>query len=365
MDAFISLPGVARIQSKGDTKSSIVTSGGVQVDCRVVENRSFGAAALYFTGSKDFNVGLRRLAQKAGYKINEYGVFQTGKSGDEEFVCGRTEEEIFKFLNMQPIPAEMRENSGEIEAALAHSLPKLVDEKDICGDLHIHSTWSDGADTIEKMALAAKAKGYAYIASTDHSQGLKVARGVSIGDLVKKRREIDKLNETLKPFRILFGAEVDINSDGSLDYPANVLNEFEIVIAAVHTGMQQSGKALTDRILRACVHPSVNVIAHPTGRLRGIREAYDIDLEAVFKRARETNTAFEINSFPERLDLNDVNCRRAKDAGVRICINTDAHSVNHLEYIRFGLAMARRGWLRAEDVLNTRRVDKLIKAIKK
>jgi DNA polymerase (family X) len=356
MDRFTTLPLVSTAQAKGETKSSVLTSGGVQVDCRVVEKNSFGAALLYFTGSKSFNVRLRMLAQKTGHKINEYGVFD--KAG--RFVCGRTEEEIFKFLKMQYVPPEMREDSGEIELARTNALPDIIEQADIKGDLHVHSTWSDGANTIEEMASAARALGYSYIAVTDHSPSLKVAHGLSVQDLVKKRKEIDRLNEKLKPFRILFGTEADIDSEGNIDYPDLVLKEFEVVIDAVHSGLKQAADKITGRIIKACQHPSVHIIAHPTGRLRGVRDEYELDFDAVFKVAKETNTAFEINSFPDRMDLNDLNCRRAKEAGVKICINTDAHATEHLAYMRFGIAMARRGWLERANVLNTDALAKLL-----
>jgi DNA polymerase (family X) len=355
MDAFTALAPGSVIQSKGDTKSSVRTAAGVQVDCRVIERKSFGAALLYFTGSKDFNVKLRMLAQKAGYKINEYGVF----TRDGEPACGKTEEEIFQFLKMQYIPPEMREDTGEIESALGRTLPDIVEESDIKGDLHAHSTWSDGANTIAEMAFAAREKGYSYVALTDHSPSLKVAHGLSVADLAKKRKEIDKLNEKMKPFRILFGTEADIDADGNIDYPEGVLKEFDVVIAAIHTGLKQPADRITRRIIRACENPYVHIIAHPTGRLRGVREQYELDFDAIYRKAKETNTAFEINSFPDRMDLNDLNCRRAKEAGVKICISTDAHAVEHLAYIRFGIAMARRGWLTAADVLNTRSADAL------
>lgn len=355
MDAFTSSPLAQATQAWGSTKSSVRTADGVQVDCRVVDKGSFGASLLYFTGSKEFNVRLRMLAQKTRHKINEYGVFDR----NEKRICGRTEEEIFKFLKMQYVPPEMREDTGEIEAALKRALPRLVEQKDIQGDLHVHSNWSDGSNTIVELAQAARASGYSYIAITDHSQSLKVAHGLSAADLRKKRREIDSLNEKMKPFRILFGTEADVDADGNIDYPDAVLKEFDIVIAAIHTGMKQPAEQITRRIMRACENPHVHIIAHPTGRLRGVRDAYDLDLDAVFKKAKQTNTAFEINSYPDRMDLNDVNCRRAKDAGVNICINTDSHSTDQLAYIRFGLAMARRGWLTPQNILNTNNEDAL------
>lgn len=348
MDAFIALPAAHTTQAWGSTKSSIRTAEGVQVDCRVVDKRSFGAALLYFTGSKGFNVRLRQLAQKTRHKINEYGVFDR----NEKFVCGRTEEEIFKFLKMQYVAPELREDTGEIEAALEGSLPRLVEASDIKGDLHVHSNWSDGSNTIEEMAMAGKKAGYSYIGICDHSQSLKVAHGVPVKDLAKKRRQIDAVNRKLKPFRVLFGTEVDIDSDGALDYPDDILKQFDVVIAAIHTGMKQPARQITQRILKACENPYVHIIAHPTGRLRGVRDAYEIDLDAVFAKAKQTNTALEINSYPDRMDLNDINCRRAQEAGVKICINTDSHSADQLGFIRFGLAMARRGWLTPSSLFN-------------
>jgi len=349
MDAFVSLPCAYTTQAWGKTKSSVRTAEGVQVDCRVVEKKSFGAALMYFTGSKEFNVHLRALAQKMRCKINEYGVFDA----NDKFVCGRSEEEIFKFMKMQYIPPELREDTGEIEAALKGLLPRLIEQADIKGDLHVHSTWSDGASTIEEIARAAQKAGYSYVAISDHSQGLKVAHGVSIKDLAGKRKEIDAVNEKMKPFRVFFGTEVDIGGDGKLDYPDNILKEFEIVIAAIHTAMKQPASRITQRLIKACENPYVHIIAHPSGILRGVRDAYEFDLEAVMKKARETNTALEVNSFPDRMDLNDKNCRQAKEMGVKLCINTDSHNVEQLSFIRFGLAMARRGWISREDVLNT------------
>jgi len=256
-------------------------------------------------------------------------------------------------MKMQYIPPELREDTGEIEAALKGLLPRLIEQADIKGDLHVHSTWSDGASTIEEIARAAQKAGYSYVAISDHSQGLKVAHGVSIKDLAGKRKEIDAVNEKMKPFRVFFGTEVDIGGDGKLDYPDNILKEFEIVIAAIHTAMKQPASRITQRLIKACENPYVHIIAHPSGILRGVRDAYEFDLEAVMKKARETNTALEVNSFPDRMDLNDKNCRQAKEMGVKLCINTDSHNVEQLSFIRFGLAMARRGWISREDVLNT------------
>ncbi|MDD5431504.1 MAG: DNA polymerase/3'-5' exonuclease PolX [Candidatus Omnitrophica bacterium] len=360
MDSFVKIPSVRDIQAFGDTKASIRTKDDVQVDCRVVENKSFGAALLYFTGSKSFNIKLRQLAIKKGLKINEYGVFKKDK-----FIGGKTEEEIFKLLDLSYIEPELRENTGEIEFARENKLPKLIEQKDIKGDLHSHSSWSDGLNSIEEMAQAARKLGYSYMAITDHSQSLKVARGLSIADVKKKKEEIERINKNLNGFRILFGTEVDIDSQGKLDYPDSILKEFEIVIGAIHTGFKQTQAQLTKRIVSACKNKYVHIIAHPTGRLWGVREAYPIDLEEILKVAKQTNTALEINAFPQRLDLNDSGCRMAKEIGVKIAIDTDSHACDQLSAMQFGVAVARRAWLSKEDVVNTLPLEKLLKLVKK
>ena len=360
MNAFVSLPLVKGVLAKGKTKSSVLTNDDVQVDCRVLEEKSFGAALVYFTGSKNFNIKLRQLAIKRGLKINEYGVFK-----GERFVCGKTEEEVFKIIGMPYIEPELREDNGEIELALKSKLPKLIELKDIKGDFHAHSQWSDGSNTIEEMAEGAKISGYSYIAITDHSQSLKIAGGLSPKDLKKKKREIDAVNKKINNFRILYGTEVDIDSDGKIDYKDEILKEFELVVAAIHTGFKQPKEQLTKRIVKACQNKYVHIIAHPTGRLWGTREAYDIDFEKILKAALETNTSLEINAFPLRLDLNDLNCRRAKEMGVRLAIGTDAHETEQLQAMQFGISVARRGWLSSEDVINTLSVAELLKTIRK
>lgn len=360
MDTFVGVTPVKEILAKGKTKSSVRTKDDVQVDCRVVEQKSFGAALLYFTGSKNFNIKLRQLAIKKKLKINEYGVFRK-----EKFIAGRTEEEIFKLLDMAYIEPELREDTGEIELAQKFKLPHLIEFKDLKGDIHVHSRWSDGGNTIEEIAKACQKNGYTYVTITDHSQSLKVAGGLSIADLKKKKKQIEQLNKRLKGFRVLYGTEVDIDSEGYLDYKDDILKEFDIVIAAIHTGFKQSKEQLTRRTVKACKNKYVHIIAHPTGRLWGTREAYDIDLEEVFKVAGDTNTSLEINAFPQRLDLNDLNCRRAKEAGVKLAIGTDAHTIDQLDTIKLGISMARRGWLFREDVINTLLVDELLKAIRK
>ena len=360
MGAFTRLPLVKDILVEGETKASVRTSDDVQVDCRVVTQKSFGAALLYFTGSKNFNIKIRQIAIKMGLKVNEYGVFR-----EERLVAGRAEGEIFKLLGMGYIEPQMREDTGEIELAQEFSLPKLIEQKDLKGDLHAHSLWSDGGNTISEMADAAKKLGYYYIAVADHSRSLKIARGLSIADLKKKKREIDKINKSLKNFRILFGTEVDIDTLGNIDYPDSVLKGFDVVVGAIHSGFRQSSQQLTRRMLKACKNKYVHILAHPTGRLWGTRDAYGIDLEEVFNAARGTNTHLEINAFPNRLDLNALHCRKAKEMKVKLAINTDSHTTEQLLSMKFGIAVARRGWLAKEDVINTLPLEKLLKVLKK
>ena len=360
METFTRLPQVSDISAGGETKSSVRTKDDVQVDCRVVEQKSFGAALLYFTGSKNFNIKLRQIAIRKGLKLNEYGIFRK-----EKFVCGKTEEEMFKALGMSYVEPELREDNGEVELAQKFKLPKLIESRDIKGDLHVHSKWSDGANTIEEMAQAAKELGYSYIAISDHSQSLRVARGLGTADLRKKKKEIEKINKKLKGLRVLYGTEVEIDSGGKIDYKDEVLKEFDVVIAAIHSGFKQSKEQLTRRIIKACENKYVHIIAHPTGRLWGVREPYDIDFDQILKVAKQTNTQLEINAFPARLDLNDLNARRAKEKGVKLILDTDAHSTEQLKEMKLGLSVARRGWLSKEDVLNTLPVEELLKAIRK
>ena len=360
MDGFLKLPQVTEVIARGLTKSSVRTSGGVQVDCRVVKAKSFGAALLYFTGSKNFNIKIRQLAIKKGLKINEYGIFKKDK-----FLAGTTENEVFKALGLSYIEPELREDTGEIELAKKSALPRLLCLQDIKADFHLHSLWSDGNNSIRDMANAAQKKGYSYVAITDHSQGLKVAGGLSIQELKEKKKEIDSLNKTLKNFRILFATEVDIDSQGSLDYKDDVLQGFDIVVAAIHSGFKQSRQQVTKRIVKACQNKYVHIIAHPTGRLWGERDGYEFDFQEVCKVAHQTNTCLEINSFPQRLDLDSVHCKAAKERGVKIAISTDAHTVDQLDNMRFGVAVARRGWLTCDDVLNSLSLEELFKTIKK
>ncbi len=354
MDRFINLPDVKDILAKGPTKSSIVTNHGVQVDVRVVKEASYGASLMYFTGSKAHNIRLRKLAMKKGLKLNEYGLFKKNK-----LIKGKTEKEIYKSLGLPYIVPELREDRGEIESAIKGKLPDLVELKDIKGDLHIHSVWSDGGSSTEEIVLKARRLGYEYIAITDHSQGLKIAGGLNKEELKIKRKEIESLNKRYKDIKILFGTEVDIDSDGNLDYSDDILKEMDIVIAAIHLGFKQSKERLTKRIVKACQNKYVHIIAHPTGRLWGAREAYELDFDEVFKVARDTDTAMEVNSFPQRLDLNDIHCRMAKDIGVKLAINTDAHIADQLDTMRFGVSCARRGWFEKKGILNTLSFAKL------
>lgn len=360
MDTFVRLPMVNQVQSHGETKSSVRTAEGIQVDCRVVERDSFGAALVYFTGSKNFNIKIRQLAIKAGLKVNEYGVFR-----GEERIAAKTEEDVFRVLGLPYIEPELREDNGEIEAALAHTLPDVICLDDIRGDLHCHSNWSDGASSIAEMAEACRKRGYSYVAITDHSVSLRVANGVSVADLKKKKRQIDTLNKTYKDFKILFGTEADIDNEGNIDYPDDVLRDFDIVVAAIHTGFKQSAQQVTKRLVRACMNKYVHIIAHPTGRLWGVREAYPMHFDEVCIACADTKTALEINSFPDRLDVNDELCRQARSKGVRFSIDSDSHHIDHLQAIRFGVSVARRGWLTRADVLNTQTLVGLQKELVK
>lgn len=364
MEAFTKLPAVKDITAKGATKSSIITSGGAQVDLRVVEERSYGSALLYFTGSKNFNIKIRQLAIKKNLKLNEYGVFKL-KNNKETYLLGKTEEEIFKGLGLSFIEPELREDRGEVELAAKNKLPRLIALGDIQGDFHSHSRYSDGQASIAEMAESAQTLGYEYLNISDHSQGLKVAGGLSIEELKKKRTEIDKLNSKMINFRILFGTEVDIDANGGLDYPDAVLAEFDVVVAAIHSGFKQSSAQSTKRLVAACKNKNVDIIAHPTGRLWGTRDGLKIDFKQFFKAASDYGTALEINGYPLRLDLNDTNARQAKERGVKLAISTDAHSASQLKYMRLGVATARRGWLTKDDVLNTLSCEELMRLFKK
>jgi len=349
MDRFGRFPGVAQVLARGDTKMSVRLGTGFQVDLRVVAAESFGAALQYFTGSKAHNVALRGMAKARGLKINEYGVFR-----DEVQIAGRTEKEVYGTVDLPVIPPELREARQEFDWAAAGKLPKLIELDDIRGDLHVHSTWTDGLATIEEMAGAAKNLGLKYIAVTDHSKRVAMAGGLDAGRLRRQWADIDKLNEHLAGFTILKGIEVDILEGGGLDLADDVLAEADWVVASVHYGQSQPRERITRRVVEALENPHVWAIAHPTGRLINRRNAYEIDLDTVLKAARDHGKLMELNAHPSRLDLDDVACAAAKNYGVPIIIATDAHSINGLDAMRFGVLQARRGGLTKDDVANTR-----------
>ncbi len=362
MKTFVHLPGTKQVLMHGPTKSSIVTNEGIQVDLRVVEDESFGAALAYFTGSKEHNIRLREMAVKKGLKINEYGVF---REKDDKKLGGKDEEDVYRILGLPFIPPEIREDRGEIETGLKGRIPKLIEMKDIKGDLHVHTKMSDGSHTLNELIEAARAKGYEYIAVTDHSKGLGVARGLNEERLMEEKKEIEAINKKLKGFKLLIGIEVDIRSDGRLDFSDDVLSGMDIVVASIHSGFKQSKEQLTKRLVSAMKNPYVSVIAHPTGRLIGERDPYDIDMENILKIAKETGTALEINAYPLRLDLNDIYVKKAKELGIKFAISTDTHVVSQFDYMYYGVSIARRGWLEKKDVLNTLSYEQLLKELRK
>jgi DNA polymerase (family 10) len=362
MKAFVHLPHVRKILMQGPTKSSVIIHEDLQVDLRVVEEESFGAALAYFTGSKAHNIRLREMAVKAGLKINEYGIF---REKDDKRLGGEKEEDIYRILGLPYIPPELREDTGEIEAALSGKLPRLVEPGDIKGDLHVHSKWSDGSHDFKELITEAQRRGYHYIAITDHSKGLSIARGLTPERLLEEKKQIDSLNKSLKGFKLLAGIEVDIKNDGQLDLPDDILKRLDIVVASIHSGFKQNREQLTKRLVSAMHNPYVSIIAHPTGRLIGERDAYDIDIDKILGVAKETGTAIEINAYPLRLDFNDINARMAKEKGIPLVISTDAHTLNHFDFMHYGVSIARRGWLEKDDILNTLSYNSLIKALKK
>jgi DNA polymerase (family 10) len=362
MTAFVRLPHVKSVVMQGPTKSSVITHEGLQVDLRVVEEDSFGAALAYFTGSKAHNIRLREIALKSGLKINEYGVF---KEKDDKKIGGKKEEDIYRILGLPFIQPELREDSGEIEAAIEGRLPQLVELRDIKGDLHVHSKWSDGSHDFDKLIDEAKKRGYEYIAITDHSKGLGIARGLSAEKLMEEKKEIDAINKRLKGFRLIAGIEVDIRSDGHMDLPDEILKKMEIVAASIHSGFRQNKEQITKRLVSAMRNPYVSIIAHPTGRLIGERDPYEVDMNEILKVAKETGTAMEINAYPLRLDLNDVYAKMAKEMGVPIVISTDTHVTDQFDYMAYGVSIARRGWLEKKDILNTLGYNPLINALRR
>jgi DNA polymerase (family 10) len=361
MDAFVKLPHVTRVLMRGPTRSSVITEDGIQVDLRVVDADSFGAALQYFTGSKQHNIKLREMAVRAGLKISEYGVF---KGPGEKRIGGKKEEDVYKALKLPWIPPELREDTGEIEAALKGKLPDLVRLDDIKGDLHVHTNWSDGSHDLGAIVQAARGKGYSYIAITDHTKGLGVAHGLDEKRLAQEIRLIDAANRKLSGFRVLKGTEIDIRSDGRLDLSDESLAELDIVVASIHSGFKQTQAQITARLISAVRNPCVSVIAHPTGRLINERDAYAVDIEAVLKEAAKYGVAMEINAHPLRLDLNDIHAKMAKELGVPLVISTDTHVTSQFDLMAYGVSIARRGWVEKKDVLNTLEWDQLIKRLK-
>jgi DNA polymerase (family 10) len=352
---FTHLPEVKQILASGETKASVIVEGGLQIDLRVVEESSFGAALQYFTGSKGHNIHLRGIAKARGIKINEYGVFK-----GEKKIGGKEEKDVYDALKMGWIEPELREDRGEIEASQEGRLPKLVEERHIKGDLHVHSNWSDGTSTIEEVARAARKKDYQYVAICDHSPSLKVAHGLDESRLLKKLDEIDRVNEKLKGFRILKGAEVDIKTGGGLDYPDRLLKKLDLVLVSVHSGFKQEKEKVTRRIVQALENPYTHILSHPSGRLLGQREPYELDWDEVMEAAKRFGKALEINAYFERLDLDDIRSRKAKEMGIPLAIGTDTHHIDQLWMMSLGVAVARRGWLEPPDLLNTMDLDDLM-----
>ncbi|MFA4858381.1 MAG: DNA polymerase/3'-5' exonuclease PolX [Candidatus Margulisiibacteriota bacterium] len=372
MSAFVALPAVKTVLAHGQTKSSVILKNGMQADLRVVEKKAFGAAAHYFTGCKSHNIHLRQLAQKKGWKVSEYGIFAPARtpsgrasSGREIQIGGATEAEMFSKFNLQYIPPELRESRGEFEAAAKGKIPKLIEPTDLRGDLHMHTNASDGANTIEEMARTAQKLGYEYILISDHSYSTRVAGGLSAAAMEQHLKKIRAADKKVKGIKILAGAEVDIKNDGTLDYPDKLLSQMDLVIAAIHSSFKMQAEKMTTRITRALQNKYVNIFSHPSGRLINQREPYAVDMEAVLATAKKHNVAIEINAHPKRLDLTDVYCMRAKELGVKLVISTDAHATGELELMKYGVMVARRGWLEKKNVINTLPLKQLLATLKK
>jgi DNA polymerase (family 10) len=365
MERFTTFGSVDRVDLEGETRGAVVLRSGLEVDLRIVPPRSFGAALHYFTGSMEHNVALRQIAVRQGLRVNEWGVFRLpeGVEPDEvskedgERIAGDTEESVFEAVGLPWIPPVVRENRGEIASARDGSLPGLVTLDDIRGDLHMHSTWSDGKASIEAMASACMARGYDYMAISDHSPALAMVQGLTPEKAPKQWAEIEEIQKGLEGFTIFKAMEVDILRDGSLDMTDEVLEELDVVIVSVHSLMDLDRATMTDRVIKAVQHPLVDIVGHPTGRLLGRREPFELDVEAMLQAALECDVAVEINANPNRLDLNDVHARRAKELDIKVAINTDAHSIQRLDHLSYGVDQARRAWLEKDDVLNTMTVD--------
>jgi DNA polymerase (family 10) len=353
MDRFVSLPVVAEIIARGPTKSSVRLQNGAQADLRVIEPKRWGTALQYFTGSQAHNVRLREIAQKKGLSLNEYAI--TRAKDGKEILCAE-EADVYRTLGVPSVPPELREDRGEFE----RKIPELITADDLLGDLQMHTTWSDGKASVEEMARAARARGYRYILITDHSQSLGVTGGLTPARLKQQRKEIDAVNARLKGIRVLHGAEVEILSDGTLDFSDDVLASLDIVLASLHSGLRQERDKATARVLAAIRNPHVDILAHPSGRLIGERDGADLDWEPIFKAAAETSTILEINAHPSRLDLTDLNARRALEMGCKLSLGTDAHDPGGFDVMFYGVSVARRAWATKEDVVNTWPLERLL-----
>jgi len=363
MDFFVSLPGIVKIWGKGKTKASVRMKEGFDMDIRVVPKKSYGSALQYFTGSKEHNIILRKIAIDKGLKLSEYGLFKGSK-----MIASEDEKEIYKKLGLEWIPPEMRENQGEIEIALKGKLPKIIEYQDIKGDLHCHCNWNGGANSIEEIVETALKIGYEYLGIASHTKFLRIEHGLDEKQLVLRDKEIEKINQKLKiencKLKILRGCEANILNDGSIDIKDEALKKLDFVIAGIHSNFKMPKEKMTERMIKAMKNPNVDIISHPTGRILKRRDEYQIDFEKILRVAKETGTILEINSFPERLDLNDQNIRRAKEIGVKMVINTDAHHVDQLRFMEYGIAQARRGWAEKEDIINCHSLEELLKILK-
>jgi len=368
---FVKLPGVAKVWGRGKTKASARMKEGFDMDIRIIPPKSYGAALQYFTGSKEHNIALRKIAIDKGLKLSEYGLFHGAK-----MTAGKTEEEVYKKLGMDWIPPEIREDNGEIEAAIGKKLPELIGLKDIKGDLHMHSNWNGGENSIEEIAETAIKIGYEYIGISDHTKFLKIENGLDEKQLRKRNKEIDKLNSKWNKFgisasktqnsklKILKGCEANIMADGSVDIDNKTLAEMDFVIAGVHSHFKMSKEKMTERIIKAMENKNIDILSHPTGRIIGRRDEYQIDFNKILKAAKKTKTILEINAHPARLDLKDIYIKKAKEAGVKMIVNSDAHHIRELKLMEYGVAQARRGWAEKKDIINCWEVEKMLKMLK-
>ncbi len=359
MDFFISMPEVADITGEGETKSSVKLKTGMDADIRVLPQESFGAASQYFTGSKDHNIALRRIAQEKDWKLSEYGLFQGNRR-----IAGKTEEDVYEKLGLQWIPPELRENTGEIEVAANNKLPKLVGYEDLKGDLQVHSTWTDGANSIKEMAEEALKIGLEYIVISDHSKTLAMTGGLNEEMLLKQGNEIDELNEQVTGIKVLKGVELNILKEGSVDISSEILERLDVVSAGIHSHFNLSKEETTKRVLKAIENPNIDILCHPTGRLIQRREPIQLDVDKIIEAARDHGTILDVDSYPDRLDLKDEHIRKAVEFGAKIGVSSDSHSKIHLHFLELGVAQARRGWATARDIVNTRRLEEFLKLIK-